>query len=98
MVTKTKITKSTLNQLISNAQQVGLVAMTAAATLGMLELPDHTANKIVVASQPAFALAGENANLNEEFNNPIRREKEEVEEHYISYSVAQRTPGRHGKV
>ena len=94
MSRKTKNTKTTLSQINTVAQQAGLMLMTAAATVGMLELPDHSAGKIVVPNQPALTFAGENAEVN---NNQIRREKEEVEQHYISYSVAQRTPARSGK-
>lgn len=97
MIVKTKTVKNPLDQLSAVAQNLGLVIMTTAATVGMLEMPDHL-NKVVVPNQPAFAFAGENSNVNNEGNtNPIRREKEEVEQHYISYSVAQRTPGRTGK-
>ncbi len=92
MPSKTK-TKTTTDQLSSLAQQGGLLLMTAAITLGMLELPEHPNSKIVLPSQPAFAMANEN----EEMNNPIRREKEESAPHYMSYSVAQRTQSRSGR-
>lgn len=92
MSTKTKTVQSTFDQLTDVAQHVGLVLMTAAATISMLELPDRM-TKIVIPSQPALALAGERS----ESPNTLRREKEEVDQHYISYSVAQRTPGRTGK-
>ncbi len=69
--------------------------MTAAVTLGMLELPDKGASKIVVPSQPAFELAGSNSE--DSGNNPLRREREEAGPHYVSYSVNQRTPSRSGK-
>jgi hypothetical protein len=95
MSTKTKNIKTPLDQLSTAAQNAGLVIMTAAATIGMLEMPDR-ANKIIVPNQPTFAFAGENSNLNSENNNPLRREKEEVEQHYVSYSVNQRTPARSG--
>jgi len=95
-MSKTKSQKSIFDQISPIAQQAGLIVMTAAATIGMLEMPDHTGSKIIVPNQPAFAFAGENQ-LNDEQNNPMRREKEDVESHYISYSVAQRTPARAGK-
>lgn len=93
MSIKTKNTKSPLNQVLAVAQQAGLVLMTAAVTLGMLELPDHPNSRIVLPNQPALTFAGEN----EEANNPLRREREESAPHYISYNVAQRTPGRSGR-
>jgi hypothetical protein len=96
MNVKTKTVKTPLDQLATIAQHAGLVMMTAAATVGMLELPEHP-NKVIVPNQPAFAFAGENTNVNSENNNPIRREKEEVETHYVSYASYQRTPGRTGK-
>jgi len=92
MSTKTKTVQNTLDQLADVAQHIGLVMMTTAATISMLELPDRM-GKVVVPSQPTLAFAG----VRSESPNPLRREKEEVEQHYISYSVAQRTPGRTGK-
>ena len=67
--------------------------MTAAATVGMLELPEHPNSKIVTPSQPSFAMAIENS----EQTNPIRREREETAPHFISYNVTQRTPARSGR-
>ena len=93
MSTKTKTTKTATGQLGELAQQVGILLMTAAATAGMLELPTHPSAKIALPSQPSFAFANED----EEINNPIRREQEETMPHYISYSVSQRTPARSGK-
>jgi hypothetical protein len=92
MSTKTK-TPTTTDKLYQAAQQTGLLLMTAAVTLGMLELPEHPNAKVILPSQPAFAMANEN----EQLNNPIRREKEESAPHYISYSVVQRTPARSGR-
>ena len=90
MPTKTKIT--TIDRLNVAAQHAGLGLMTVAATLGMLELPDHGINsKVVVPNMPTVVAIEEEMN-----NNPLRREKEETEQHYVSYSVAQRTPGRSG--
>lgn len=92
--TKTKNTKTTADKLAGVAQQIGLVMMTAAVTFGMFELPDRS-SKIVIPNQPVFEFADNNSEANP--NNPIRRENEENEMHYISYSVAQRTPSRAGK-
>lgn len=93
MPTKTKNTKTTAEKLGAAALQGGIVLMAAAATLGMLELPDRSNNRIVVPNQPAFAMATQGGNL----NNPLQREREEVSPHYISYSVVQRTAGRTGR-
>lgn len=90
MVSKTKSTSETVNEL---AQQAGLALMAAAVTLGMIEVPDHQ-GKIVIPNQPALTFAGENS----EPTNTLRREREETGPHYTSYNVAQRTPGRTGKI
>lgn len=74
------------------AQQAGMVLMTAAATVGMLELPDHPNARIVVPNQPALV-----AITSSEDTNPLRREREESAPQHISYSTIQRTPGRTGK-
>lgn len=95
MSTKTKNTKTPSEQLSALAQQAGLMLMTAAVTIGMVELPEHGSSKVVVPNQPAFAFAHDNNQDN--LNNPLRREREEAGPHYISYNVNQRTPGRTGK-
>ena len=79
-------------QVASAAQNVGLVMMAAATTLGLVELGDHP-NKIVLTSRPIFAFE----NAGEQELNSVRREREEAGPHYVSYSVAQRTPGRTGR-
>lgn len=95
MSIKTKKSNQQVEKLSHIAQQAGLMLMTAAATLGMLEAPDKVNSKIVVPNQPSFAFA-EN-NIEDSMNNPIRREREETGPHYISYSVSQRTPSRSGR-
>ncbi len=85
--------KNTTESLQTLSHQMGLLLMTAAATFGMLELPAHPNSKVIVPVQPAFA----QVTASSEGNNPLRREREESAPHYISYSVAQRTPGRTGK-
>lgn len=87
---KTIKTKKTSADLLSDsAQQIGILLMTLAATIGMVELPDHLNSKIITPSQPAFAYATSGND-----QNPLRREREESAPHYISYSESQRTPGR----
>lgn len=95
MSTKTKNAKTTIDKLAEASQQAGLLLMTAAVTIGMVELPEHTNSKIVVPNQPAFAFANNGGDTN--LNNPLRREREESGPHYISYSINQRTPSRTGK-
>lgn len=94
MSNKTKNTKTTAEKLGAAALQGGIILMAAAATLGMLELPDRSSSRIVVVpNQPAFAMATPGGGL----NNPLQREREEISPHYISYSVVQRTAGRTGR-
>jgi hypothetical protein len=96
MSTKTKKTKTPTETLVDLTQQAGLLLMTAAVTIGMVELPEHANNKIIVPNQPSFAFANNNSGEANP-NNPLRREREEAGPHYISYNIAQRTPGRTGK-
>ena len=92
MSNKTK-NNSTLDKVNEVAAQAGLVLMTAAVTLGMLEMPEHPNSKVIMPNQPSFAFAGEN----EKTDNPIRREREESAPHYVSYSEVQRTASRSGR-
>lgn len=96
MSTKTKKKTNTLpiDQLSEIAQQAGVVLMTAAVTLGMLELPEHGNSRIVLPNQPVLATAGENEGSRD---NAIRREREETAPHFVSYSEVQRTASRSGK-
>lgn len=92
MSSKTKTNPADLANTV--VQHAGVGLMIGAATLSMFELPDHGLNgKAIVPNAPVLKVAVE-----DEFNNnPLRREKEETEQHYISYSVNQRTPARSGK-
>ena len=93
MSTNINTIQKTSRNLVSLAEQVGMLLMATATVTGMMELPNHPNNRVILPGQPSFAMATEN----EEQNNPIRREREETEQHYISYSVSQRTPGRASK-
>jgi hypothetical protein len=92
MPTKTVKKQNIQDSLADVAQQLGMVLMATAATVGMLELPDHPNSRLIVPNQPALV-----AVTAEEGNNPLRREREETAPHHISYSETQRTPGRTGK-
>lgn len=76
--------------------ELGMAVMTFATVVGMLELPNHTVNRIALPNQTVTVTSNSLNNLNE-INNPIRRDKEEAAPQYISYSESQRTPGRSGK-
>jgi hypothetical protein len=95
MSTKTKTKASRTAALTEIGRQAGLLLMSAAVTFGMLEVPDRPSTRIVLPAQPVFAWANENEEINS--SNTLRRENEETEQHYISYSVAQRTPSRSGR-
>jgi hypothetical protein len=95
MSLKTKIDE-TIQNLNENlpivAANIGLIAMTAAATLGTM--PDSGEKRLVLPNQANYIRAVDNT----EMNNPIRREKENESAHQIiSYGVFQRTPARAGK-
>lgn len=97
MSNKTKTSRTAADKLTEAAKQGGIVLMAAAATLGMLELPDRSnARAIIVPNQPAFAMATRNVQ-DEGQANQILRERYEAAPHYVSYSVSQRTPSRSGK-
>ena len=97
MSNKTKNNQNAADKLTEAAKQGGIILMAAAATLGMLELPEHpTSRAIVVPNQPAFAMAT-NGVQDQSQSNQLRRERDETVQHYISYSVSQRTPSRSGK-
>lgn len=93
MATKTK-NKTIYENVADVTQQAGLILMTAAVTMGMIEVPEHS-SKIVVLNQPVMALAGQQEVGHD---NALRREKEETHPHHISFGVSQRTASRAGKV
>jgi len=98
MSTKTKNIRNNTEKLADVTQQLGLLLMTAAFTLGMIEMPEHGNQKAIVPSQPTFAFAqNQNEGGAPNGDNAMRREREEAGPHYVSYSVNQRTPSRTGK-
>ncbi|MHB1865082.1 MAG: hypothetical protein ACYCPS_02875 [Candidatus Saccharimonadales bacterium] len=77
----------------SYTTSLGLIIMSAATVVGMLELPDHTANRYLLPVQPVrVRLNSQNLNVN-----PINREREDNTPSYVSYNESQRTPTRSGK-
>jgi hypothetical protein len=89
---KTNNMQNPFEQLNQLATGTGLALMTAAVMTGMVEMPDHGVARAVLPLQTALAPVPTAAS-----DNPLRREREESAPHYISYSVAQRTPGRASK-
>ncbi len=96
MSNKTKTNISALDKIGEISQQAGLLLMTAAVTLGMVEIPEHVNNKIVLPVEAVYSQVG-GAGANDETNSTLRREKEESGPHYVSYSSIQRTHARAGK-
>lgn len=94
VMSKNKKSKNGISTLAEAAQRMGLVAMSAAIALSLLELQDD-AKRIILPAQPAPVWA--NAGDQSGDNNPIRREREETAPHFISYSEVQRTPSRSGR-
>jgi len=91
---KTKIPKIDADMVSDAVQRAGLVAMSAALTLCLLEMPDDAKRAILpMRTVPVWANAGQQGSD----TNPIRREREETAPHFISYSEVQRTPTRSGR-
>lgn len=91
-----KIEKIEIN-IAGKAQEIatraGFLLMATAATIGLVELPEHFNTRVVAPGMPAVMLVAEQTGE----HGPQRREREETGPHYISYSVTQRTPGRSGR-
>lgn len=85
-----KIKNNNLKRLTTATEHVGFTLMTIAALAGLIEVHDRPLRTAVVSPVFAFAIEGSGSN-------PLRREREEVGPHYVSYSAVQRTPGRTGK-
>ena len=75
------------------ATDIGIGVMTLATVVGMMELPDHATNRYILPSQTIRV----EPNGPSELNNPLRNEREESAQVYISYGESQRTPSRSGK-
>jgi hypothetical protein len=75
------------------SSRLSMFVMAATATIGVMDMQNDPRLRVIVPNQPTFAVETNNTEL----LNPILREKEETGPHYVSYSVSQRTPSRHGK-
>jgi hypothetical protein len=93
MVTKTKNKISYEQKAKTAAANVGIVILSAATTLGMIDLPDHLRGQVLTPITPAFNFA----NFSNDKNNPVRRDSEDSAPQYVSYSVNQRTVARSGR-
>jgi hypothetical protein len=96
MFVSNKNKKLQTNRFSKAAMQAGYLLLAGIATIGMTDMPDHLSGRIIIPNQPAFALANNGSEFNGQ-GNSMRREREDLESHYISYSVVQRTAGRTGK-
>lgn len=90
MSKNTKKQNSNADFLSEIAEKAGMIVMTAAAISGFFELPSHGIVRVALPGQSSLAFA----NLDDELNSPVRREREEAGPHYVSYSVSQRTHSR----
>jgi hypothetical protein len=93
MVNKNKNTLSTFQAALGN---LGLLMMTASATLLTVEVPERHQPKVIVPAQPLFAVADQGA-FQPGHDSEQRRERDEIHPHYGSYSTNQRTPARSGR-
>jgi hypothetical protein len=85
---------STAEKLTDLSAKLGIIIMSAATTLGMVELPSHIKAPVLVStSKPAFAYNSNESNG----SNPMSRERDDITAHYISYNESQRTPSRSGR-
>jgi hypothetical protein len=88
--------KNISNIIDTSAKKLGYGVLAGMATIGMLDMPNHLASRIPMPRQPALAYVQNNIETDEQVNS-IRRERDELEPHYISYSEVQRTATRVGK-
>lgn len=95
--TQTDIQKTASVALSQIATSTGVLLMTAATTLGLVDVPAHPDKRAIVPNQPAFSFANDTAQQEAE-GNQLRREREETGPHYVSYGISQRTPSRTGKI
>ena len=86
---KTNIMQNITEQLTTSAANLGLALMTVAVLSGMVEVPENDRARAVLPMKAELAPAPA-----ESAESTLRREKEESGPHYVSYSVAQRTPAR----
>jgi hypothetical protein len=86
----------TSNSLNDAAKQLGYLLLIGATTLGMLDMPDRLNSRVILPNQPAFAFANNNLEASD-YGSNVRREREEVAPHYISFSEVQRTASRAGR-
>jgi hypothetical protein len=97
MANKNQKSKTAIDTVSDIATSTGVLLMTAATTLGLVDVPAHPDRRAIVPNQPIFSFANATAEQ-EAQGNQLRREREETGPHYISYNISQRTPGRTGKI
>lgn len=91
-----KNSQTTLDRAAIVAQQAGLVLMSAAFTLGMIDIAEQIKGKVIVPTQSSFAV--EAVSPQGGHDEPIRRDREETHPHSASYSINQRTQARSGRM
>jgi len=93
-MSKTNIEDTIIEQVKDLASNAAVIAMAAAAVIGMTELTDRQDIKIV--AQPAYAFAGDTSGINPAVqDNSVR--KEEVAHRPTSYGTTMRSEAISGK-
>lgn len=87
-----KNTKKYSPKINKFANNLSMVLMSLATILGMFELSQKSYQKVVLNNSNTAVVKPAS-----DPNNPIRREKEETDSNYVSYTESQRTYPRSGK-
>ena len=91
-----KNSQTTMDRAAIVAQQAGLVLMSAAFTLGMIDIAEQIKCRVIVTAQPSLVV--ETASPEAGHGESIRREREETHPHSAGYSINQRTQPRSGRI
>ncbi|HUA13637.1 MAG TPA: hypothetical protein VL989_04000 [Candidatus Sulfotelmatobacter sp.] len=96
MSNKTKIEKTTLEKMSQLSTQLGVLLMSVATTVGMIEINNHVKTQVLT---PARAVVSSENQVEENYNSSnLVKDRDDVAPHFISYSETQRTPSRSGRV
>ncbi len=86
------------NYVESVAANLGLVAMSLAATVSLLELHEARMPRFVDSMQPVFAHSSEHVQAEHRVEQMMRREKEENRHALVSYGTTMRSHPTAGTV
>jgi hypothetical protein len=79
--------------LATTSRGLAFTAMVSATLCGLVELPHEIAKRVVVNKQAVYVFASQGSSI----DNQMRRERDDLGQHYISYAESERTPSRAGK-